>query len=158
MASCTVAEPYWASCAATSASALGYPVTIRCLAMCASLGEGVGHLGVVAHIGLGHDRDGEAEVRGGVALELHAAADRELRVVLPHVLLGRQRLHGGLLALPAGRDVEEDLRLEARHLGLVRLEEEDRRGADDLLLGRDSAVDRHADRLGLHAGLERHPG
>jgi hypothetical protein len=46
---------------------------------------------------------------------------------------------------------------EVALLGLVRLEEEDRRGADDVVLAGVPAVGvRDADGLGEHAGLERH--
>jgi len=65
-----------------------------------------------------------------------AALKRDARVVVPEMLLRRHAFEGAALRFPDLVDGEQDFGPPAALLGLVRLEEEDRRGADRSAAGR----------------------
>ena len=71
----------------------------------------------------------------GVARRLRAALQGDAGVVFPQVLLARHAFDGSALLVPHRRDVEKHRRLPVALFGLVRLEQEDRRGAQHLLAG-----------------------
>jgi len=81
---------------------------------------------------------------------MHAALQRDARVVVPQVLLRGHQLEGLALLLPHLRDVEQHLGLPVALLGLVRLEQEHGRGAEGF------ASRLVAERLGDDARFLRH--
>src|SRR5262249_51787681 len=111
-----------------------------------------GYLGIDAHERLGHRVMREAEVGTRVPAQLNAASSGQIGVVVPHVLLGHQALHGPALDGEHLGDVEQDLWLEIALLWLMRLEQEDRRRAERLTR---SVV---PGSLGEYPGLQCHPG
>lgn len=63
------------------------------------------------------------------------------QVFLPQVFLPRHRAHGLELALPDRCDVENEIRTERAHLGLLRFEAEHLPGADEIAADFDPGSD-----------------